>query len=461
MTNAVQFGRQPPKAPAGNFREVHFPQLALLDKGTQEGFLSRILHAEGGSARGLPRTIYFQKGQDAGHMGSVAIGSLHEVTLDPDAGVMSGKGWLADVPEAHDALPFIISKALFHNSVDLAEVKVREELEGKWMDDDFKVNLHFDQWKLAATTFVGKPAFPDAHGIVMDEITAALESTDPVEVWSPLTKIRILVTEDPDAEILASATGLPSWDYFFRPETNPQKIVVTDKNAAGYWEVYGHLGMWESCHDGVEGMCLRIPRPQDNYASFNKAGVLTDKGQVETGPIALFGGHIPLAKAFDDPANAWADVRIIPGVHGPWISGIVRPGTDEDKIYAARASRISGHWKGGRLKAIVSCNAEGYDVPGSGFSINSKGFVDELVASYCGPEPEPKTPIILQGHPEVLDSIRQALTTTTSASMTVIDLSNTTQPEVTVDHEEDGIPENEDFEMEKQRLMLELELEDE
>jgi hypothetical protein len=295
----------------------------------------------------------------------------------------------------------------------------------------------------------------------MDEITAALESNDPVEVWSPLTKIRILVTEDPDAEILASATGLPSWDYFFRPETNPQKIVVTDKNEAGYWEVYGHLGMWESCHDGVEGMCLRIPRPQDNYASFNKAGVLTDKGQVETGPIALFGGHVPLAKAFDDPANAWADVRIIPGVHGPWISGIVRPGTPEDKIYAARASRISGHWKGGRLKAIVSCNAEGYDVPGSGFSINSKGLVDELVASYCGPETEPKTPIILQGNPGVLDSIRQALTTTTSASMTVIDLSNTTQPEITVDHEEDGIPENEDFELEKQKLILELELEDE
>lgn len=446
-SNAVQFGRQPLKAPAGSFREVHFPQLALLDQGTNEGILSRILHSEGGSARGLPRTIYFQKAQGEAHMGSVAIGALHEVTLDPDSGIMSGKGWLADVSEAHDALPFIISKALFHNSVDLSEVKVREELVGKFSDPDFKFNLHFDIWKLAATTFVGKPAFADAHGIIPDEITAALASNDPVEMWAPVNRIRILVAEDSDEEIMASASGLPPWSYFFTPETNPQKILVGEPDENGWIHVYGHLSMWESCHDGVEGTCMRTPRPQDNYASYNKPGVLTDRGMVETGPIASYGGHVALAKAFDDPANAWCDVRVIPGVHGPWISGVVRPGVDDKRVYDARASQISGHWKGGRLRAIVSCNAGAYDVPGSGFSLNSKGLVDELVASYCGPETEPTTPFIVKGPAELIDEIRKAVAGAIPVAPTAEVLAE--------------IAEAQAFELEKQKMLLELDLEDE
>ena len=380
----VTFGRQPATKPPHNFAEIHFPELATLDEGTKEGMVSRVLSSDGGGARNLPRTIYFQKTQADGHDGSVAVGSLHEVTIDGETGKMSGKGWMLDSEDGRDAALHVAGQALFHNSVDLAEVKVQLNEHGDFFDDDFWLEVLFTEWKVGATTLVGKPAFADASAEIIGELTASIEA-GPLIVDCE-SKIRIQLAES-DTEILAAATGLPAWDHFHRPEpAEPHKIIVGAPDERGFIPVYGNLGLWNTCHDGIEGSCTIIPRPRDNYASFNKPSVLTDKGQVEAGPIALYGGHIPLHKAADDPANAWCDVRVTAGVHGPWLSGVVRPGValDDAKVYVARASRISGHWKGDRLKMIVSCNAEGFDVPGSGFSFstNADGEVSELVASY-------------------------------------------------------------------------------
>jgi hypothetical protein len=149
------------------------------------------------------------------------------------------------------------------------------------------------------------------------------------------------------------------------------------------------------------------PLPRDGYASFNKPGVLTDKGIVPTGPIMAYGGHrkangrVELVDAYGGIENAWADVRIIEGKLGPWVSGIVRPGTSPETVYAARASRISGHWLGNKLKAIVSVNAEAYDVPGPDedlvlsagdhFAFRTVGEELELVASLGAPDPVEST----------------------------------------------------------------------
>lgn len=383
-TRVVTFGRQPTEMPKHNFAAVTFPELAKLDSGTKEGMVSRILSSEGGNTRSLPRTIYFQKTQAAGHDGSIAVGSLHEVTVDGETGVMSGKGFLLDSADGRDAALHIAGQALFHNSVDLTEVGVAITEHGNIWEDDFSVEVLFTEWKVGATTLVGKPAFADAHAVTEIELTAAIEA-GPLVVDCPSEWHAHL--KESDEEVLASAGGLPSWDDFHRPEPKEHhKLIVGTPDANGFVPVYGHLSLWNTCHDGIEGRCTITPRPRDNYASFNKPSVLTDKGQVEAGPIALYGGHIALHKAADDPANAWCDVRVTAGVHGPWLSGVVRPGiaTDDAKLYVARASRISGHWKGDRLKMIVCCNAEGFDVPGSGFSTNADGDIIELVASYPG-----------------------------------------------------------------------------
>lgn len=393
----VTFGRQPTEKPKHALTEIHFPELAKLDEGTNEGMISRLLTSEGGDVRALPRTIFFQKEQKPGHDDSVAVGSLHEITFDGETGIMSGKGWVVDTADGRDAALHVASKALFHNSVDLSEVKVSVVEHGDFMDDDFYVEFRFVNYKVAATTLVGKPAFADAHAIIPDEdfdLTAALEAGPLVVGGDVDHTITIDVHAESDEEVMASAAGVPPWEYFHKPESDKaQKIVVGEADENGWIPVYGHLSKWGSCHDGIEGRCVITPRPPDNYASFNKPSVLTNRGQVEAGPISLLGGHVDLKKAADDPANAWCDVRVIPGVHGPWLSGVVRPHVAEDaaKTYVARASRISGHWKGGRLKMIVSCNAEGFDVPGTGFTTNSRGEIDELVASFpiCDEEPAP------------------------------------------------------------------------
>ena len=207
----------------------------------------------------------------------------------------------------------------------------------------------------------------------------------PLVVDLPLD-MRMLLADEP--EVVADAQTVPPWDLFHVPEADkPQKLTVGAPTEDGWIPVSGHLALWDSCHDGVIGRCTRVPRPDDDYASYNKPGVLTDRGIVGTGPIFLEGGHKKApdgdyVSAYGGIENSWADVRATAGKLGPWLSGYVRPGIEDRHVLAARASRISGHWKGSRLKAIVSVNAEGFDVPGDGFSIDADGLIDELVASF-------------------------------------------------------------------------------
>jgi hypothetical protein len=375
------FGSMPKTKPDGTLRQIVFPELALMDVRTGDG---RLLEEKGRGVRDLPRTIYGQFVQDSGHNGSVPIGSLHEVTFED--GVASGRGWLIDDDNGRKAVKYIQTQTLYHNSVDLSDVRARAE-----MSEDGKDTLRFSEWKISATTLVGKPAFANAKAELLndDELVASwYQDETPLVVDLP-TSVRVELSET--EELFADAGLVQDWDAFHQPEAvKPQKIIV-DQNG----RVSGHLALWNTCHDGIESKCTIVPRPRDNYASFNKPGVLTDRGIVETGPIFLSGGHRrapngDYVSAYGGIENAWADVRVIPGVHGPWISGVVRPGVEDSKVYAARASRISGHWIGDRLKAIVSVNAEGFDVPGSGmsqkiefeFATNNEGRVAELVASF-------------------------------------------------------------------------------
>ena len=64
----------------------------------------------GGNVRALPRTIYHQSQQADGHMASVAVGALHEVTLDGD-GITVGNRAL-DIDAAADRELFLFLNAM-------------------------------------------------------------------------------------------------------------------------------------------------------------------------------------------------------------------------------------------------------------------------------------------------------------------------------------------------------------
>lgn len=380
------FGRLPDTMPEGYFKAVRFPVLAKLDEKTDY----RIIDSAGFGTRDLPLTIRAQWNASYGHTGAEVSGAIFEVTVDPEAGVASGRGFLLDDPAGRRHALLIKTKAMKGNSVDLADVQARWEFN----IDTGEETLRFTKANLAATTGVATPAFAAAHAVIDDEIVASLVGDDPMEelVASCDEHAVMLLTSIDDVEVVASAGQLVPFEAFYEPEAAvPTKIVVTEDG-----RVYGHLGVWDTCHVGIEGRCVIPPRPKDGYASYNQAGPLTTRGQVETGPVFLLGGHPrkPLGKndpwaAYGGVENCWADLRITEGRIGPWVSGLVRPGVDEDMLYAARASRISGHWVGDQLMAIVSCNVPGFLVPGSGLSADADGFalgadgeVLEMVASF-------------------------------------------------------------------------------
>lgn len=429
MKKKQTFGKMPTSLPPGYFKAVRWPVLALLDKATGD---HRLLDSEGAGVRNLPMSARAQFNASYGHEGAAVSGAVFEVTIDPEAGVMSGRGFLLNDPNGRAHARMIATQAMDRNSVDLADVKARFEEDL----DTGEYWVRFTKFNLAATTGVATPAFAEAYAEMIDplsddELMASLVGDDPMEELvasfnSPDFDVSLLGVQ-PESELTASAILAP-FDAFYVPEADkPTKIVVTADR-----RVFGHVAVWGSCHEGVEGTCLIPPRPTDGFTTFNQPGVLTERGQVTTGPIFAYGGHRPAAsaptmeQAYGGIENAWADVRVIEGKHGPWISGVVRPGVSEETVYAARASRISGHWLGSRLKAIVSVNAEAFVVgddrdrdlvAGFAFSVNDDG-VSELVASFpsCYDTPTAEgTQLTLTLNlssldpAEITDSIRQAL----------------------------------------------------
>lgn len=413
------FGEMPTSLPPGCFCAVNFPVLALMDHETGDG---RLLQSAGAGTRDVPLSVSAQFVKDYGHSGAVLSGVIHEVTIDPDAGVLSGRGFLLDDENGRRHAFAIKTGAMKGNSVGLAEVKAQ------WvMDlDTGEERIEFTKWNLADTSGVMTPAFPEAYAEIDSEITAAFaDDFDPMVELVASSEIIEYRIPDPakvltpeDALELVASFGVPQpHASFFRPEAStPQKIIFT---ADG--DVYGHLAAWEDCHAGIDGRCVIPPRPRDNYASWNKPGVLTEKGIVATGPIALYGGHKygnDLSAAYGKVENAWADVRIIEGQIGPWISGRARPHIGDDKSYDARASRISGHWKDGELMGIVSVTSEGMrgpkgdDIITASFEMGPDGEITELLAGFPGclgdAPPETIVPITVAGA-EVVESVLAAL----------------------------------------------------
>jgi hypothetical protein len=378
----VTFGRQPTSRPPGTFRQIVFPQLALLDQGTTEGWISRKLSSDGANCRELPRTIYVQERQSGGHFDSLASAALHEVTVDGETGVLSGRGWLADNEAGHTAELMVVSKSLHHNSIDITDVppdgyKITEH--GDFWDDDFWMEVEFVNWALGATTLVGKPAFANARAEVPDEIAAALGIDEPliVDVASQFSSSMAF-------DLAAGMSTRPAWSHFNRPEADiPHPFIVDEPDANGWVPVYGHLAQWRKQHRDALGNLRHPPRGYDGYTNFAKPrAILTDNGWVAAGPVTLLGGHVSVREAANNIENIWADVRVVDGKHGPWACGVMRPhiAANEIETYRARAAQVSGYWQGGVLRLICAVTAPGYP-------ITESEEQDALVAGFT-PEPE-------------------------------------------------------------------------
>lgn len=395
------YGSRVMTKPEGMLRAFRIDNLVRLDEETGDG---RLLRSAGAGVRELPRTVYggFEEGDP--HGPNQVIGRLDAVEFDPDNNTATGWGWFLDDDEGRQAARYVATKALRHNSIHMTEIEITIE----WASDDpsdpgfWDYTVIFEKFNVASTTMLGIPAFANSAYELDDELTASIYASEEplvIDVASAYTFDAKLPT--PTREVTADGSPKPPMAYFLRPEgAEPCPITVGEPDEAGFAPVWGNLARWNVCHDGFLDHCVVAPWSPDEYAGFNASTVLTSGGFVGTGPIFFEGGHPdrPIgngdpAKAYGGIENAWADVRTTAGLHGPWIAGVVRPGVSDESIYAARASRISGHWApDGRLLAIVSVNTPGNEVPRAKVWTDGEGNVLELVASYvpdCAPEAKP------------------------------------------------------------------------
>lgn len=365
----ITYGTLESSPPPGFFAKVKFPTLARLNERTGDG---RLIRNPGFGTRDLPLSILQQQLTGGGHDNSVVVGRLDSMTIDGNN--VSAEGWLTDTPEGRAAFLGLANKSYRGNSVDLAEVEVavNPRFEDDFIDEQGFVHLatmyvDFIQSKLAATTLVTTPAFAEAHATVEEQITASMGPAGYPEItavggWSvQLHESEIELT----ASMAAAEQIVQEYDAFHQPEPDaPQALIIDERGWVSF-----HLGEWSSCHTGIQDSCVMIPKSRKFYGDYMKRTVLTDKGLVPTGMVFLFGGHPKFAsKAEIDAAyggieNAWADIHIVDGKFGPWASGKVRPGVTPEQLYAARASGVSGHWFDGELYAVVSVNADGFNVP--------------------------------------------------------------------------------------------------
>lgn len=167
----------------------------------------------------------------------------------------------------------------------------------------------------------------------------------------------------------------------------PTPITVT---ADG--RVKGHIATWTTDHIGLPPG-TKPPRSRTDYAFFKTGVVTTDDGSdVPVGQITLAGGHAPMtadaAKAvahYDDTASSVADVTVGEDEHGIWVSGGIRPGVDDEKIRALRASAPSGDWRpiDGALELVAVCqvNTPGFPIARA---MVASGELTALVAAGSG-----------------------------------------------------------------------------
>lgn len=475
------FGQFNPDGGEGFLRPFYFPSLATMDSRTGDG---RLLRGDGGGVYGntLPRSIMAQFSTSFGHDGAEAVGTLQEVTFHED-GNISGKGWLADVPNAHLLVTLAQTGSLFHNSVDLADVEVVAEWESDDPEDPGFWNLlmDFTKWGIATTTIVNVPAFANARSSpdAPSEITASamLKTDEPIEIRFAETALNVVTEHDEVTAAITAGTAEP-FDAYHRPEPT----VYTKHTVDEHGNVYGHLAPWGRCHDGIQNKCVIAPHPS-HYGDFHQGTVLTDRGLVDTGVIFFLGGHPdnPLGrdqahKAYGGVENTWAKVRVTNGRLGPWYCGRVLTGLSAEALELARATPISGHWRtDDTLGAIISVNVRGYNIPGTdrtfdtdGVSFDSEGRRHDLVASLHAP-PAPERPDA-QSVADMLASLKgfTSMTPLNTSAFQIVTTNNTgnpgRSPEVVYSTSSDALAKEalapaDDTERRERRLrVLELEL---
>lgn len=186
------------------------------------------------------------------------------------------------------------------------------------------------------------------------------------------TDVRDIPLEPVTAGLVASSVVYDTADFTMPEPDELTALTVTDDG-----RVYGHLAQAESCHIGFADVCVSPPTSATGYAYFHQGEISTTDGPLPVGKLTLGTGHAGMRQAaraaaehYDNTGTAVAVVRCTDGLWGPWLSGRILPGIDDDRIDELRRSGVSGDWRSIQrgsnnleLVAVLAVNVPGFPVP--------------------------------------------------------------------------------------------------
>lgn len=191
----------------------------------------------------------------------------------------------------------------------------------------------------------------------------------------------------------------PAEEWFSPPEsgipTNKRITIEPDGR------VYGYIALWDTCHAGFNGTCVKPPRGSDsNYEYAHQGETMTASGElIRTAVIAGGINHAPLdadsafvPEYYENTGTQLMRVRYGEDDHGLWFAGALWPDVDDFQVAHIRASSVSGDWRfhaafrrssRGGMDFAGSCfvNLPGFPMPAEGFDNTSAPTNLRLAAS--------------------------------------------------------------------------------
>lgn len=315
-------------------------QLAPRGEPTGDG---RIFTGDGDFRfREFPLPLLWQESTGEGHDASRVVGTI-------DRGEITDEGFMAEgtVFADEEKVLALLERGVIRPSVDLcdmvADVFAAED------DEDGQEMLHVTSATVMAATLVAKPAFENVNVTLTGEDATAEVDSLAASAGVALSTYDATMFDDP---------GLDA----------PTPLTVTDDG-----RVVGHLALWDSCHVGMPGRCVKPPKSASGYASFHQSTVRTDRGNLAVGRLTVGGGHASprdgfraAAEHYDTTGAAWAMVRAGEDKFGIWVAGQVHPDATAAQVNAGASAPLSGDWRriggGMELVAALSVSTPGFPV---------------------------------------------------------------------------------------------------
>lgn len=175
---------------------------------------------------------------------------------------------------------------------------------------------------------------------------------------------------------------------------DPGFVMPTPLTITNEGRVLGHIAVWNTCHTGHVDHCVTPPRGCDMLDFMQGTVITDDDSRIRTGVLTWMMehptddvGYFETIAAYDraaaDAGLGWADVIGGEDVHGPWVSGGLRPGLSDGQLRILRALSLSGDWR-------WSQRAHRYELLGV-LAVNYPGFPITAAARTLGiPSPRPR-----------------------------------------------------------------------